>query len=609
MKMLIILALFKASLSWADEPVLSAQQIADISNRFVTTVKETQIDQQMLSVPEFNKCVEENKITEADIKAGRSQDKREKARLCFEGKFKNISPDKIQSLADELQLQQFHLVQGKSNQELMKYFSNRIESALYGSGTSAEALKAKDKKLVDQRTFFEIYQAQLGTNILLNLAEYCSQKFVPQFDNKEEWKDTADIAHSQNEKNDRLSRLLKHVNDHDPARKATDPPKDIYADLESRMKDAFPVDKAKTELSSFFNVCLDTIQPLCELHAYCGDKTSADDKKKMLDVSPYLKDEKCEDPKKGEAACAMHAALESKRTNLAIVQTQIEKMRQESAADPNKTGFWLSMSAPNDIYEKRGHSAQDSIQGLATLTSKDVGEAMDKDAKNAVAEIDKVEKEDCAKNPENKECDKFFYSNKEAANFQNASIRYDAATEMEKARISQLNAKPKELKEYLKQKGYQDLLDKADSDPAEVVAIAQKRFEAERESSYNQMADAFKTKQVSNNNSVQEVKKDFQSKSASFSQLLLFNNVVSSFLVIEHEKGNTTTNSRVLTQELASMEGSSGAGTNDALKYFQHLAETNGGSSSSDDNAFVDTRFIDTILNSDTKKPKEAEPQ
>ena len=111
------------------ENELSQQQQNELSNRFVTSIKEAEIDSKMLQVEQIKQIVEKNKITDADVKIGSTatQPKIDAAKQEFEQAFATLNEDQVKQLSEKLNLDSYGFVKGKESKAMMEFFSKRIQ--------------------------------------------------------------------------------------------------------------------------------------------------------------------------------------------------------------------------------------------------------------------------------------------------------------------------------------------------------------------------------------------------------------------------------------------------------------------------------------------------
>lgn len=632
---------------------LTPQDYEGLSRRFVSTIKETQVDTQMLSVPTVQSCVERNRIEESDLadstpyptgpnglQETKAEKKRREARECFLQAMSGASDADLQNLANQLQLDQFGLVKGKSAQELTNFFATRIQNAIYGAGSAGEDRRLRDRTIVDHNVYLTLYESRVSKNFLLELSRYCAYELLPLASGSpvdassplffSTWQSL--LGNSSTNGLCRVSRpsgelvsncLLANVTDAQtytppasPAGSSTGVTNDAYSAFSSVLQTSgVPVPELSGTLQQIFSACLRLVPLACEMKVYC-DARKAD---RIPEVATALNPSwaarfpsfvlngnakpcpapSSSDVKFGEKSCALQQKIRAYRVNIAAMnKIKNENGTIDADREPDKLGRF-DLKNPQEVYTKENAAADRSVEAVTTVTSSEISGTID-EINNKYAE--KYDEEGCAQRPEDKKCEAFFYSNEEATRFANQGLLYDAATEREKASIKKLSGD--ELKTYLTEKGHTDLKARLESGASEtdIVKLAQDRFSAERDASYGQMADAFKDKQLigrpaTGTDSVDEVAttsvKKFQDSNKQISQLLLFNNVVTSFITTEDERGQQSSNTGVLRRELQSDNIDP-----TALEFFQNLAgpASSGSEEGGNQTITVDRSFIDRIL-------------
>jgi hypothetical protein len=596
------------------ENELSQQQQNELSNRFVTSIKEAEIDSKMLQVEQIKQIVEKNKITDADVKIGSTatQPKIDAAKQEFEQAFATLNEDQVKQLSEKLNLDSYGFVKGKESKAMMEFFSKRIQNAVYGTGATGQALQLKEKVAVDHKIYNELYITQLGKNILLEISNYCYNNISPDGTaapastaafNK--WVEILGFNSPANQKcklndpRDNLAGCLSSVSDTVAATSASGTTPDPYLELSQKLAGLANKDAPKI-LHDMFVLCTRLIPHLCESNAYCN----------AADKTPWINDKlmtayTCpSDKKKGEISCVVQSRLKTHRTNLEIAKKSKEQYERDydETKDPK---FKIGLDKDRAKYDLTVRGEK-SIESISALTSQDLNELAEKVSKETE---DKFTQEQCENAPESKECEIFFSNAEQATRLKNSQLGYTAATELEKKRIDLLKTDETKLKEYLTQKGYTDLAAQLSSaNLNNIVAIAKERFAAEREASFASMSAAFERKQIldPNNKTANAVvatkaKDEIKSKTSQTTQLMLFNNVVTSYLQIE-TNGKRSTNSQVLARETEALKKGENIDAA-AMTFFSNLGGAGGGSGSSGGGtdevagaSFVDLSFIDNIL-------------
>lgn len=574
-----------------------------LSERFVTTVKEAQIDATFLKVPEVEACAAN--ITAEDLKdPDEVKKKQAQSAKCLRDKMATVDPAELEALSKKLELQPYGLVKGKGNQEIIDYFSNRLEKALYGKDGDNKVRKI-NQKIVDQKVFLDIYETQVGKNILLEISQYCQGrlKFNDAPTKRYDYMNPARLDDPG---------LISKWTDTDTITLSSGADEDIYKKFGDDVvgEDRTP-ESVKKRLNNIFQFCTAMIPKMCDVYEKCAcirNKNIPGNENIPCVIPDGIS---CEDPNKGQHSCHVAARLRGYRTNLAAVAATQEQFKALNG------GTALGLSRPRDVYDSKSAGENESIDDLTSLTSTDVGQVLSDDKiKQQVEEFDAKE---CAQNPERKECENYFYSQDEALKFANAGVGFQAATAVEAAKINTMVNDKDKLKKYLEKRGYLELVKQLDEgkNTEEIVKKAQGLFEAEREATFQEMNEAFRRKQVvkdeakpeSTTKPVFNVKSELENRSKSFQQLLLFNNVVTSYLSLQKKdaKGelqDAGLNVKALERELGK------AGQNEklqsSLSFFQNLG-TGGSQIQAGENPLVDINFLDSVLGSvEANKREEA---
>lgn len=610
-----LLLLFALSITaWAQAPQqvpdpdnLTPQQLQQLSQRFTTTIKEIEVDRQLTTAPAIQECITRHRLTADDLLDDTARKKkRDAAQACFNTAFGSANSSQMEELGRNLNLQSFGLVRGRGQEELRKYFAGRIENALYGASAQGEQARMKDMRIVDHKVYHDLYKSQLGSNLLLDMSRFCYQKlspldFVPgQSGIFNRWKELILTGTQGNSVpvcgTVSTTKCLSQIRDTENAASGASSTQDIFASLQSALADIGGPDQQKEFLEKFFVRCISMIHNLCEVRTKCSKPA---DERTAWDSTPIasITCDGFENTTKGLAACTTQTRLRDHRKNFLAMQ-QLEK--EGTGAD---AGFYNQVhdtaskfKAPGSgRYDSQTAADGDSIQGLTTPTTSELKTSLDRDSKVAVEEFDR---EGCVNNPENSNCDKFFYTADQNLRFQNAGLEYMAATAAEKQRINNLKEKKDDLKKYLQEKGYKDLADMVDGgDATQIVAMAAARFETEREASYLAMEAAFKD-QVQpaagpDEDRGQSRKTQLQNQGRSFQELLLFNNVISSYLQVrDPTSGKTSRNTRVLEREVQTSTSEMG----DSQTFFQGLATNDSGSDNTRRDGTLDLNQIDLFL-------------
>lgn len=90
----------------------------------------------------------------------------------FTGKLSELNDNQIKELSSKLELKAFDFVANDTQKDITKFLVSRLEKLL---GVD-DSKTLKEKKVVDQKDFAEIYKNQLNKNVLLEIMAYCKEK-------------------------------------------------------------------------------------------------------------------------------------------------------------------------------------------------------------------------------------------------------------------------------------------------------------------------------------------------------------------------------------------------------------------------------------------------
>ncbi len=588
-----------------------------LSQRFVTSVKEAQVDADFLQIQEVQDCVSQNPVNNVEDKA-KIQEAQQKAANCLRAKFAAVDEGKLTELSKKLELDAYGVVKGKSNQALVDYLSGRLEKALYGS-EGGNVVRLRDQKLVDQKVFVDIYETQLGKNILLEISNYCFSRLdiLPK-PSGSRLKSIADL-------NPADANIIKSnvetegFKDTASVGTAITDSTNIYENIKDELKlvtNGLTAQQAADKLNNLFMVCVTAIPKMCEYYEDClcqYKKSKPQEFPNTPDCNPNAV-YKCSSvpttpPDRGSHSCHVSARLRGYRTNLTAVKATQERFSQDYG---NVAG--TSVYKGKDRYDKANAAPNESIDDLTSMTTSEVeGALKTSELANETGAIP----DDCAAKPDNPECEKFYYKGSEVEKFAQSSAGFSAATLLESEKINRLATKDEELKAYLKARGYFDLEAQVGTgNSADIVAAARSRFEAEREATFTEMTNAFERKQfttdlTANETDIQkqaraeEVKKEYQNKGKEFQQLLLFNNVVSSYLTLRRADDGAVIGKNLKALERETRTAANQEGSQGALDYFSDISTGEKSEISDSDSPLVDIGFLDQILGKTTPDPEE----
>jgi hypothetical protein len=589
------LFLFLVGKQWAqttNEVLFNPQNLANLTERNTATIIEAKMDTQLLQIPEVRECIEKNKI-DATMLADkpRVKQKQDDAVKCFTSRIKlndKKSLDELQQLSQLLGLEAFGVVKSRTASDIVNFLSGRISQAVYTPTRASIENGIKVQRVVDHSFYLDLYEQQLGKNILLEINNFCLNDLVHDTNNTlegtlialsqgkptAEFKDTRQAAPS--------STLNPNSQSKPPASEQ------VYSDIYNALFKIDPNPQTLSKrLNDIFSSCAKIISPLCKVY---------EEARKTNPSNPV---------KTGQRACHVSARLRGYRTNLVA----IEEVRRNAQKDPAAfKGFVINNI---EIFDPTRVSEEQSMDRLTSVTTGDLKQISSLSDEQVAKKAEELKKLECSKNPSSAECEAFFYSEGEATKLANAAIGYKAATEIEKKKMELLKSKKEQLEEYLSSRGYGDLVEdlkgKNGSNKSidDIVAEAMSRFEAERESTYEQIADAFERKQIDKKNpsrTVDQSEKKILEEAYDLKKVFLFNNIVSSYLGLRKKKADKTyedlgSNVQALKREVQSQSNVNQDQT--SLEFFTNLSAASSGQGktiSAGERPLVNTEFLDAIL-------------
>jgi hypothetical protein len=603
----------------------------DFSDRFVSTVVETRVDSQLLQIPTIRSCVQANLIEDADLTRGATydapnspQNKRQRARDCFESQLLGKSDSEIAELADQLSLEANRLIPNKSRKAVTEYFVARIQNALYGAGAAGDDRRKRDKTLVDHSVFADLYENQLGKNLLMEVSRYCHHNIIPDGKQPKDPKDPVRVI-ALLKSTDCTPQLPLHLSLNCLDKKIEDtgdvvstpqsptaPTPTIYQEFETAFTvGGSPVSGA--DMQYLFTSCMKLVANFCNFRNICIANETAivagttPDLKGFGDINNPGVLSNCPQGSQamakselGKNSCLLQTKIRAFRTNL----TALNKTKEQLADMEDRQNDSRALRGADSKMELHQNTGDSSVAAITTLTTKDAEEI------GGLGNADAADLEQCSRSPEDPKCDEFYYTNAERVRFEQMGQVYDAATIAERRRIEGLSSDKDRLKTYLESKGYADLaerLEKGTATEAEIVEVAKTRFASEREAAYASMEERFLDKQRPVNNPSatpvgDELAKRFQSEQRQLSQLMLYNNIVTSY--IEVSRGSERlTNAATREREVEAMRDNSGAVGN-SLTFFENLnpgGQSSGSASNDSSSVTVDMTLIEGILEGEFK--------
>lgn len=520
--------------------IASAGEIKEISDKeieskFLTVVKDVEVEKMLDGTTEFNECRDKNKF-EAKDGQNEKDAKIKAASDCFKQKIGGKNSKALEKLAEDLKLQNYGVIKSKNVNDITEYLSKKMRKSLTGvdpDDKSSMTQKWEQKKIVDQKVFIDLYTNQLMKSALFEVSRFCFENLrvttkVNDKNFSDHWAnamvyDTNGIPNTAllNDKGEpEFFNMSANV---DPTKKD-----DIYKDLVTGLSGGAALDPKL--YGDFFIFCQKALPKLCQDFR---DKVALKNSDKSIDVS-NIKGVK--DISSGANACLTMDKLQGIRTTMKNTE-KVAKQFDEMGDD--KGSFAIQMIKNPQFYQRGKGSNEDSLDELTNVSSADMlTNARDDDLENLQTQ--------CAQGKGGVACDDFLVESDSLDKaIHNVESEMNLKREIELARVRDLKNgnDTKKLEEYLTDNGLFDLLEKVKNPPAgfdiekEIGSVYDARKIAEIESlklkvgrrqisedAASKLSDADKNKLKSDN--IKETKEE----RARLAQVVMFNNIITSQL-------------------------------------------------------------------------------
>src|SRR5690606_7042060 len=80
--------------------------------------------------------------------------------------------EQIKKITDSLGLEGFNVNATQSAISMRKYLKERLDQAIYGT-KNTDITNFKESQYVGHEVFYDLYETQLGKNVLLEVSSYC----------------------------------------------------------------------------------------------------------------------------------------------------------------------------------------------------------------------------------------------------------------------------------------------------------------------------------------------------------------------------------------------------------------------------------------------------
>jgi hypothetical protein len=508
---------------------------ADTGRQIVSVVKDMQVGSMLEKTSEFKKCRDLNTYKQGANKTTRDNNVKAAAD-CFKNELsKNSDPEKLKELSENLNLQQYGLVQGQNVKAIQKYLTDKMIETLTGVNPSKqtseqykESLKFGKKKIVDQKLFIDMYKTQLGKNALHEVSRFCFENLRSDNGNStktsfgEYWATYQPGSINVNNVNDLGVPKFGQVSDASNNDKIF---KDIFESIQGQDGQS-AMDEFK--MSSFFMECGKLIVPLCAKFELAS-KANVNTNESKVDAPTTLS--------LGASACLAKGRIQDYKKALINAETVAERFNEMAAEDRASLIIGLDNGAPQA--KLFGQDASDpTIDDLTNNTSADIlmgGVTPDKS-------IDQRAQE-CTDRPELASCEGFIAEGDDLDRAKHSiETEMTLKREIEMARVRELKIKnDATLEDYLKDNGFFDLLDqdkyKSMKDDDLVEAIGQS-YEAKKQATLEKINAKLGSRQVKageqiNKTAAATVVTESKEERARLAQVVLFNNIITSHLSLK----------------------------------------------------------------------------
>ena len=534
MKKLILLSLLVS-------PTLYANEIMDGSEgrQIVSQIKDIQVTDMLQKTGEFSDCRQKYPYKETDSETVRS-DNLKAAEKCFRDKLaKETNKDKLKELSESLNLQQYGLVQSQNLKDIQNYLADKMYESMTGVNRKEadkkkliDSMKFGKKKNIDQKTFVEMYKTQLGKNALYEVSRFCFEKlrFTASTADKgtptsfaDYWRDHIDSIKEDKPElvNDSGEPVFGQYSD--PSDKTK-----IYQDIFTGIQGSDPSKAINPEkMGAFFLTCGKLITKLCD--GFSSTREVGDGKAKSLTDSTGVTP--------GGAACLAKTRIQEYRLALQNAEKMEDYFAKEMASSPQSLSIALS-GQPIKIYGQGG----DNEPSIDDLTNNTASSFIEGNYNKDQAALDKLD--ECAKSPELSKCEGVVSVGDSLGKAKhNIELEMTLKRDVEMARVRELVAGDrKDLRQYLEDGGYFDILKKMDDktiQDGDIEKLIGQTFEAKKEATLAEINKKLGSRQTKDEATLKtktdigDVVKETKEERARLAQVVLFNNIITSSLSLK----------------------------------------------------------------------------
>ncbi len=575
MRYILFLILFVSSVHAQDE-ILSDK---DLEKKFISVIKDNEVEKKLQNSSEFQKCYKQFPFDPQKDSDQVREDLAKKVEDCFK---KGLKPEQLIELSDKLGLESHGLVESRNAKAITEYFTDKIYKSMTGidrkGQKTADILKFKNRKLLDQKDFVDLYSNHLSKMVMMEISRFCFENLrisgrenIKTFaEHWEEFLKNGSLSTSTGFNDQGNGEFGDQIQDVSDTKKS----------YEGIFKGLTNVDTKN--LNKFFGLCIEAIPKLCTVFKEATAKNNG--------TTPSNTN--------GSNACLSLAKLQDARRVINDTK-KVQELYEKELTGGTEIGLDKGLVPKHFVA-----SGENSYNNLTSFTSYDILEG----GQNDNDEHSKLAKK-CSEEPDDAECEKFIViddSRKKALFDSDLSQRIKKQAEIE--RIKKLLSENKQnLESYLEENGYLDLLEKfkkGQLPDSEIEKEVEKIFDAKRVATLKAIQDKAGSRQLSEkeigNDKDSKIKASAQEASterARMAQVVLFNNILTSFVVA---KDNNTGKERQfgtsLKQELKSLESDTKGKIDENLfaGFKQSFQDDSG--SENNGNESVSIQFLDQML-------------
>lgn len=409
----------------------------------------------------------------------------------------------------------------KSLLALEETLRKQLREALYGKSDPTKNTTIKTERIVSDDVFFELYESQLGKNVIAAISNFCLESYSTEGYNFYIENKRVDIRKSN------LTKLQDQLKDYQATWNSCigNIKNHCYMPSSILIQESSSSQELKEVVIDFNN----EFQKTCEQNITNGSieifkdvKESCDDIKQMTKTK----------------ACEAVDYVEKARISLDATIKIKEKMKELNNSNGEKVA---------EVYSSKNNKKIDEI---TTLTSNTL--AMNADGKSSALEAAKEESEEFKKCfdqgqiVDKEACAQYLDTNSNERSAELVEMKINAEASI--AEIEELVKDKENVKKLLMQDGYSEEIATTLADNEKIKEEIKNRYKEKElailKSAQREIESLTTTKdgEVSDldNNKLKKIEDNLKNKTMEFAQLVYFNNIVSGFLNVstEDENGN-----------------------------------------------------------------------